>query len=94
MLPIAQLLNRIRWDRDFGAGYFEISYTDHAEAEDVRVPFRYVSFPPGDHFAFQVHAPDGTERTIPLHRVRAVYKNGTCIWQRSAPVEQESSAHE
>jgi len=40
MLPIHELLNRIRWDKEFGRGDFRIGYYDSIEDRLIRVPLR------------------------------------------------------
>jgi uncharacterized protein (UPF0248 family) len=82
MTSIVDLLNRIRWDREFGEGKFVIGYEDHMLPEDVLVPFDEIVFEEGDHFAFQVRNEDDRPVSIPFHRVHEVYKNGVLIWQR------------
>jgi len=82
MIPIYDLLNRIRWDPGFGTGSFEIAYEDHEEERPLRVPFREMVFQEGNRFCFQVSNRDGAWVAIPFHRVREVYKNGRLIWER------------
>ena len=82
MTPIHELLNRIRWDPEFGRGQFEIGYYDRHEAALQRVALQAVSFPEGDRHAFEVVDESGQARRIPLHRVRAVIKDGHIIWRR------------
>jgi uncharacterized protein (UPF0248 family) len=84
MMPVHELLNRIRWDKEFGKGEFEVGYSDHIEQKIIRIPFRKIRFVEGDHFSFQVDDAEGEMHTIPFHRVREVYKDGHLIWQRSA----------
>lgn len=84
MIPIHELLNRIRWDSRFGAADFEVGYFDRVRQSVVRVPFGNIRFDPNDHFAFQVLGDDGQLRTVPFHRVRRVRRNGVLIWQRGA----------
>jgi uncharacterized protein (UPF0248 family) len=83
MQPIHELLNRIRWDKEFGKGSFEIGYADHIQQRIIRVPFQKMRFMEGDRFSFQVEDSEGETLTIPFHRVREVYKNGYRIWYRS-----------
>jgi uncharacterized protein (UPF0248 family) len=85
MLAIQELLNRIRWDRDFGSASFEIGYLDHIRNAIVRIPFAVVRLQPGNRFSFEFEDEDGEVRSIPLHRIREVYRNGTLIWQRPVP---------
>lgn len=82
MMPIQDLLNRIRWDRDFGQARFELGYYDRVEKTLVRVPLERVSFSEGGHFFFDVIAVDGVVHSVPLHRVRAVWRGGVLIWRR------------
>jgi uncharacterized protein (UPF0248 family) len=82
MQPLQDLLNRIRWDADFGSGRFALGYRDRLVREERIVPFASVSFDPDRPGFFSVEDEDGTIRHIPLHRVRTVYKDGGVIWQR------------
>jgi uncharacterized protein (UPF0248 family) len=82
MLPIRKLLSRIRWDREFGRGEFEIGYFDRVAGEIVRVPFRELVLDSEERESFGLLDQEGVYRRIPFHRVREVYRNGECIWQR------------
>jgi len=82
MKPLQELLSRIRWDKEFGKGRFEIGYDDHLEKRIVRIPFEEIAFEEGTHFSFQIRNPGGEVVTIPYHRVREVYKDGNLIWHR------------
>ena len=89
MKPIQDLLHRIRWDPEYGCAEFVIGYWDRVARDIVRVPYRRVSFPPDDHFSFEVVADDGSVHSVPLHRVREVWRNGELVWRRAVP----ESAH-
>jgi uncharacterized protein (UPF0248 family) len=82
MRPLQELLSRIRWDKEFGKGRFEIGYDDHLEKRSVRILFEEIVFQEGNPFYFHARNPDGQMVAIPYHRVREVYKDGTLIWQR------------
>lgn len=82
MIPIHKLLNRIRWDSEFGKGNFEIGYYDRIEQKIHRVPFFEIIFEEGNHVTFQLLDASGELHTIPFHRVREVYKDGVLIWSR------------
>ena len=89
MLPIRKLLDRIRWDPDYGAALFEIGYLDRVAGGIVRVRFDRLD---RDGFAFLLETPDGRMVRIPLHRVREVCRNGELIWCRpEAKVERSES---
>ena len=84
MIPIQELLSRIRWDKEFAKGRFEIGYYDRIKDEIVRVPLPTVHFTEGDHyFAFRIVDEEGEVHSIPFHRIREVRKDGELIWQRS-----------
>ncbi|HKJ10667.1 MAG TPA: DUF504 domain-containing protein [Gammaproteobacteria bacterium] len=82
MIPIQELLNRIRWDPAFGAADFTIGYYDRVEERILRVPLSRLWVEPGDHFAFQLMDAEGEQHSVPLHRIREVYRNGELIWHR------------
>ena len=82
MIPIHELLNRIRWDTAFAQGRFVLGYYDRVDDKVIQVPISRVQFTPGDHFAFQVTDADGTTHDVPFHRVKDVYRNGELIWHR------------
>jgi uncharacterized protein (UPF0248 family) len=83
MVPIQHLLNRIRWDKEFGTGSFEIGYLDHVEQRIIRVPSRRIHFEEGNQFSFQLEDEMGEMLSIPFHRIREVYRDGVLIWRRS-----------
>ncbi len=82
MIPIHELLNRVRWDHDFGKGEFIISYYDRHTGENLQVPFTELSFSEDDHFGFTLVDNESEVHHIPYHRVREVYRNGELIWHR------------
>lgn len=82
MTPIHELLNRIRWDPEFGAGEFALGYYDRVEDRIVVVPMRDVFVDPTDHFACQIADADGESHMVPFHRIRQVFRNGELIWHR------------
>jgi uncharacterized protein (UPF0248 family) len=82
MMPIHELLNRIKWDKAFGQGEFEIGYHDRIAGGIIRVPLHEVFFEPDDHFAFDLLDDEGELHSIPLHRIKQVFRNGELIWHR------------
>ncbi len=83
-MPIHELLSRIRWDKEFSQGRFEIGFYDRREQTIQRVAFQEVIFPPGEGRVFQLRDESGQLRRIPFHRIREVSRNGKIIWQRPA----------
>ena len=90
MIPIHELLNRIRWDPEFTQGNFELGYYDRAENRIIHVPLTEVSFPTERPSTFQLVDPEGEIHHIPFHRVREVYKNAQRIWHRPDPKAAEA----
>ena len=84
MMPIHELLSRIRWDREFARGSFQLGYYDRAEARVILVPFAGVSFPADSPKAFEIADAEGQAHRIPFHRVREVYRDSQLIWHRGA----------
>jgi len=84
MMPIHELLNRIRYDRVFGQGRFEIGYFDRLEGAIYRVALHSIRFPEGERRVFELCDAQGQVRRIPFHRVREVWRDGRRIWQRLA----------
>jgi uncharacterized protein (UPF0248 family) len=82
MIPIHQLLNRIRWDPEFAQGSFQLGYYDRAENRVILVELKEVTFPPESPQTFQVMDAEGRMHRVPFHRVRDVYRNSQRIWRR------------
>lgn len=82
MLPIHELLNRIQWDEEFGNASFVIGYYDRIEDRIIDVPLKELVFDKEDHFDFELVDEEGITHTIPLHRIKDVYRNGELIWHR------------
>lgn len=82
MIPIRELLSRIRWDTEFARGEFEIGYYDRVLGRIVRVAFWELEFPEGTPGAFELVDTQGVRRRIPFHRVREVFRDGERIWSR------------
>ena len=80
MTTIKDLLSRIRWDPGYGRGRYVVGYEDHVAGGVVRVALSRVRA--GDGFSFSLVDDQGTERTIPYHRIREVLRDGEVIWHR------------
>ena len=82
MIPIHELLSRIRWDEEYGRADFIIGYYDRLADTIIHVPLQDISFDPEDHFDFFIRGEEGEMLSIPLHRVRQVFRNGKIVWER------------
>jgi uncharacterized protein (UPF0248 family) len=83
MIPIQDLLHRIRWDPAFGRASFEIAYLDRVAGGLERVRVDDLRFDAEAPLGFEVTGRDGQLRFIPYHRVREVYRDGVQIWRRA-----------
>jgi uncharacterized protein (UPF0248 family) len=82
MKPIHEILSRIRWDKEYAKADFRVGYYDRVENRLILVPFHDLWFDDEDRFGFQVLDGEGVTHHIPLHRVKAVYRNDELIWHR------------
>jgi uncharacterized protein (UPF0248 family) len=92
MQPIHELLARIRHDREFGRGRFELGYFDRRESAVHRVALQEIVFPLDQRQVFEILDETGQCRRIPFHRVREVRRDGQIIWQRRGPPGNDPSA--
>lgn len=82
MMPLHQLLHRIRWDAAFGAARFVLGYYDRVAQRIVRVGLRELSFDPVNRAMLSFVDEDGAVHSLPLHRVKEVFRNDRLIWLR------------
>ena len=87
MITIRSLLDRVRWDDEFGRGAFRIGYYDRVKDRIIYVNLDRIAFNEGEHFAFDAWESDGTLHSVPLHRVRQVWRDGELIWERPSPLK-------
>ena len=81
METIRKLLNRIRWDDEFGRGTFDAGIYDRVADTIEFHSLEELQLEKGNHFSFSLCV-DGERLTIPFHRIREVRKNSECIWKR------------
>ena len=87
MIPINQVLSKIRWDEEYSKGHrFEIGYLDKVLGASVTVLVTDIILEKGNSFSFTIMN-ENEEITIPFHRVRTVYCDGKIIWDR--PISKE-----
>jgi len=82
MQPIHELLNRIQWDKDFAQANFIIGFYDRVEQHIIRKPLKEVHFEQNDHYFFYFHDDEDQDHSVPLHRIKEVFRNGELIWHR------------
>lgn len=81
MQPIHELLSQIRWDPNF-TGEFEVAFVDRMKPDLQHVPVNAMRFDASNPSTFRAFDEEGNLVSIPLHRIRKVYRNGTLIWSR------------
>lgn len=82
MIPIHELLARIRWDAGFAQGRFVIGYWDRVAGRVQHADLREIAWDADNPSFFDLLDEDGVEHAIPFHRVREVWRDGALIWQR------------
>jgi uncharacterized protein (UPF0248 family) len=82
MIPIQELLSRIRWDASFGRSRFVIGYLDRLAGRVLHVDLREIAWDADNPTFFDLVDEDGVAHSIPFHRVREVWRDGSLIWQR------------
>lgn len=82
MTPLHELLSRIRWDAEFGAAQFVLGYYDRVARRIVRVDLRDFSVDDENHSMLNLVDEDGNARSMPMHRIKEVFRNDQLIWHR------------
>lgn len=77
-----EILNRIRWDADFGDAAFEIGYYDRVERRVLRVRAPGASSLRVTRDRVSIENPAGQIISLPLHRIRQFFREGVLIWER------------
>jgi uncharacterized protein (UPF0248 family) len=89
MIPIHELLSRIRWDEAYATSRFVIGYWDRVANKVLHVDLREISWDRENPTFFDLVDEDGVTHGIPYHRVREVWRDGELIWERHPPGEQD-----
>jgi len=79
MIPIKDLLNKIKWDKRENPSDYTIYYYDRIRKELIPFPFTSIK-----HISenFLLIATDEGEKEIPLHAIKLVRKKGEQLWKR------------
>lgn len=75
MIPIKDLLNKIRWDEKENPKDYDIVYIDRVLQQEIKIRFRNIS-------KIEKEFMTVDEAMIPLHRIVKVYKKGKLVWER------------
>ncbi|MBI2656224.1 DUF504 domain-containing protein [Candidatus Woesearchaeota archaeon] len=78
MIPIKNLLNKIKWDKREAPEQYSIFYFDRILKKLIKIPYIKIKRIEGSFMVLD----NEDESNIPLHRVRKVMKNDTVVWER------------
>ena len=80
MKSIKDIINKMFWDKKEDREDYSFFYIDRITKKDVEIKGKDIKKTEG---SFIVVARDGEEAEIPMHRIRAVKKDGMVVWVRS-----------
>ena len=79
MIPIKDLLNKIKWDKKENPEDYTVGYYDRVKKEIIEFSFTAIKEIDENFMLIEV---DGVEKTIPLHAIKIVRKKGEQLWKR------------
>ena len=82
MIPIHELLSRIRWDPQFSARRCVVGYWARVAGRVLYADLRESSWDADNPALFNLLDEKRVAHSIPFHRVREVWRDGGLIWQR------------
>ena len=84
MIPIKELLNKIKWDKRENPEDYTVGYYDRLRKEIIEFPFKAIKEIDENFMLIEIK---GEEKTIPLHAIKIVRKKGGQLWKR--PYERD-----
>ncbi|MBW8306666.1 MAG: DUF504 domain-containing protein [Thiobacillus sp.] len=85
MIPIHELLSRIRWDAQHAKSRFVIGYWDRVAGTVLHADLREISWDADNPTFIDLLDEAGVAHSLPYHRIREVWQDGMLIWQRHPP---------
>jgi len=79
MLPIKDLINKIKWDKRENPQEYTVHYFDRVLNKLISIPYKKIKRLEG---LFMI-IDNGEETNIPLHRIKKVTKNYVVVWERN-----------
>lgn len=79
MIPIKELLNKIKWDKRENPEDYTVGYYDRLRKEIIEFPFKAIKEIDENFMLVEIK---GEEKTIPLHAIKIVRKKGEQLWKR------------
>lgn len=78
MIPIQDLLNKIKWDKRENPGEYVIFYFDRVLGKLIKIPYAKIKVLEGSFMVLD----NVKESNIPLHRIKKVMRNDKIVWER------------
>lgn len=79
MIPIQDLLNKIKWDERENPQDYILYYHDRVRGKLMQLKYNDIL---GIEDGFMTVNREGKETAIPLHRIKKVEKKGKTVWER------------
>ncbi len=79
MISIAELLNKIKWDKNLNPEEYSLFYLDRIRKVLIEIKYKDVKRIEKN---FMILERDKEEVNIPLHRIKRVERKGKLIWER------------
>ncbi len=79
MIPVKDLINKIKFDAREKAEDYVLFYLDRVEDKLKPIKFKEIKRTEGN---FLVLERDSEEVEIPMHRIKKVEKKGKVVWER------------
>lgn len=80
MIPIIDVINKIKWDQKEHPEEYVIAYEDRIQHRLIEIPYTKIKRLEGTFII--IDNEEGQEVNIPTHRIKQVKKKGKIIWQR------------
>ena len=78
MLPIQNLLNKIKWDKRENPDDYFIFYYDRILKTLIKISYNKIKMIEGSFMVLD----NEEESNVPLHRIKKVMKNDRIVWER------------
>jgi len=82
MIPIQKFLNKILWDDSLDPADFEIGIYDRVDDKLFYKLFLDIEIDKDDKFSFTSIDDDGSEHTVPFHRIKVILEKVKVVWER------------
>ena len=78
MIPIKDLLNKIKWDKRENPKEYSIFYFDRILKKLIQIPYTKIKRVEGSFMVLN----NEEESNTPLHRIKKVMKKDVVMWER------------